>query len=229
VAKRFTESNKWADKWFRALRPEFKLAWLYLLDQCDQAGVIDLDCELANFQIGFGVDWVAFANAADGRIESLPNGKIWIVKFVEYQCGFLSRECKAHNPIFASIEKNGLSERVSKGYPKGIQRVQEKEKEKEKEIDKEKEEGGVGETWIVPDRLDSPKVRELLARFAVMRRRIKKPIRDFSNTSMLLDKFDDEDHLVFALETCIANDYQGLKPDYKPSNRNAIAKTRISM
>tara|TARA_R110000868_G_scaffold51318_2_gene162881 strand:- start:558 stop:881 length:324 start_codon:yes stop_codon:yes gene_type:complete len=51
--KRFTETQKWEDPWFRRLRPEMKLLWQWLCDKCDNAGIIDPDLELASFQIGY--------------------------------------------------------------------------------------------------------------------------------------------------------------------------------
>jgi uncharacterized protein YdaU (DUF1376 family) len=77
----------------------------------------------------------------------------------------------------------------------------------------------VGDRWTIPPELDSLEVRTWLDRFAEMRSRIRKPIRDFANTSLLLNRFDDKEHLIFALETCIANEYQGLKPDYRPDQK----------
>jgi len=86
MTKRFTEAEKWRDKWFRALKPEFKLAWMYILDNCDCAGVIDLDEDLANFQIGCILDWENFFDlCGETRIERMENGKWFIVRFVEYQ------------------------------------------------------------------------------------------------------------------------------------------------
>ena len=64
-------------------------------------------------------------------------------------------------------------------------------------------------------------IRGLLSEFVVMRRRIKKPIRDLTATSRVFRQFDNRDHLQYALETCIANDYQGLKPDYRPPARSS--------
>ena len=115
MPKRFTDSDKWKDKWFRALRPEFKLAYLYLLDNCDHAGVIELDRELADFQIGNAIDWDDFISICGKRIAMLADDKIWLVKFIEFQYGELSENCKAHNPVYQSMEKH----RLSKGYPKG--------------------------------------------------------------------------------------------------------------
>lgn len=123
MAKRFTDSDKWKDRWFRSLSPSFKLAWLYLLDNCDQAGVIELDEQLADFQIGQQVDWKAFIDACGDRIRDLENGKLFVLKFIGFQYGTkLSANCKAHNPVFQSLEKHSLSI----PFPKGIERVHSK-------------------------------------------------------------------------------------------------------
>lgn len=140
MSKRFTDSDKWKDKWFRKLSAVEKLAYMYCLDNCDHAGVIEIDEDLANFQIGSTVDWDAFFQNCDGRIVLLDCGKWWVKKFIAYQYGSISEGCKAHNPVFASIEKHELQkamERVSKGYPKGIQRVLDMDKDKDKDKDKD--------------------------------------------------------------------------------------------
>jgi len=119
MAKRFTETLKWDDKWFRSLRPEYKLAWMYMLDKCDAAGVLEIDEDLANFQIGVAVDWGDFCKACDTRLISLAGGKKWCVaKFVEYQYGKISESCRAHNPVFALLRKHGLLERQLNEKPK---------------------------------------------------------------------------------------------------------------
>jgi len=110
MAKRFTETLKWDDRWFRSLRPEYKLAWIYLLDKCDAAGVLEIDEDLANFQIGVTVDWADFCEACDGRITSLAGGKWWVAKFCEFQYGKISESCRAHNPVFTLLRKHGILE-----------------------------------------------------------------------------------------------------------------------
>lgn len=112
--KRFTETAKWDDPWFRKLRPEMKLLWQWFLDHCDNAGVIDVDLELASFQI-----WYQYPSDTlldfDGRVVALESGKMFIEKFIAFQYGKLSNDCMAHRPVFSSLEKNGI-ERVSIGY-----------------------------------------------------------------------------------------------------------------
>lgn len=108
MSKRFTESSKWMDKWFRSLGPTLKLAWCYLLDNCDAAGVIDLDRELADFQIGAAVDWDVFMRIADSRITVTRSGKWFINNFIQFQYGKLSPDCKPHVPVIQLLERHGI-------------------------------------------------------------------------------------------------------------------------
>jgi len=160
--KRFTETNKWCDPWFRKLDPKRKLLWGYLTDNCDQAGVIEIDWELATFQIGTRV-CAEDLDAFEGRVATLPKDKLWIRTFVQFQYGKLSRDCKPHNSVFSAMERHGITENdaFSKGieikpigYAKGIDSLQDKtrqdktrqeeDKDKEKEKDKEKDKTGLG-------------------------------------------------------------------------------------
>lgn len=121
MPKRFTETLKWDDPWFRALSPDAKLLWFWLVDKCDSAGIIEPDFSLCEFQTGIKKASEKLPELAT-RIGTLENGKMIVVKFIEFQQGKLSRECKAHNPIFQSLEKNGMIDENGeiKGYPKGI-------------------------------------------------------------------------------------------------------------
>jgi len=129
--KRFTETTKWADPWYRKLSPAAKLLWEWLTSACDAAGVIEPDYDLATFQIGLPVGADTLSEFG-GRIEQLECGKLHIVRFVEFQVGVPSPDCKAHKPIFQSWEKHKI-QRVSKGYPDGMDTVQDKDKDKDKD------------------------------------------------------------------------------------------------
>lgn len=127
--KRFTESTKWDDPWFRKLRPESKLLWQWLLDHCDNAGVVEPDLELASFQVGYQYPSNALSDLGE-RIISIGGLKWHIPKFIGFQYGTLSEDCKPHKQVFQLIEKHGI-----KGYAKGIHTLKEKEKEKDQEKD----------------------------------------------------------------------------------------------
>jgi hypothetical protein len=129
MSKRFTETTKWDDPWFRKLQPCEKLLWLWLLDRCDAAGVIDPDLDLAAFQIGYGYPMDTLSVFGD-RVVTLANGKQFIPKFIGYQYGRLSPDCKPHNQVFAALEKNGINatDLQEKGYPKGMDTLKDKDK-----------------------------------------------------------------------------------------------------
>lgn len=160
MAKRFTDTGKWSDPWYRALPPIQKHGWCYLLDNCDTAGVISLDRDLANYQIGAEVDWDGLIAESEGRIEPIGRKKLWLTGFIGFQYGTISDGCKAHRPVFASLEKHGLTERYFKGYPNPLDTLKDKDKDKDKEKDKETE-GGVGETK--PRRFVKPSVEQVAA------------------------------------------------------------------
>jgi len=140
MGKRFTEIEKWSDPWYRRLSPLHKLAWQFLCDNCDAAGVIDLDSELADFQIGAVVDWEGFLRIAGDRIERLESGKFWIVGFIGFQYGKLSSACAGHNNVFKSLAKHNLESRVLTTLVTRVATtLKDKDKDKDKETDKEKE------------------------------------------------------------------------------------------
>lgn len=125
MPKRFTDSDKWEDKWFRRLKPDQKLAYLYLLDRCDMAGTIELDEDLAEFQMGCSTDWEGLVKGSDTRLLRLDNGRIWIRKFMDFQHGQLSEHCNAHKAALRLIERYQLPiSNENKGkQTKGTRRV----------------------------------------------------------------------------------------------------------
>jgi hypothetical protein len=136
MAKRFTDTSLYSKKWFRRLSPELKCLWEWLRCNCDHAGLVEFDAELASFQIGLEVtekDLEKFGN----RIEKYEDGKYWLNTFVDFQYGKLSSKCRPHIPVIEKLKKYGLLERVLIPFEYPSKRVEEKEKEKEKEQVKE--------------------------------------------------------------------------------------------
>jgi hypothetical protein len=146
--KRFTETSKWSDPWFRRLSPVAKLLWQYLCDNCSSIGMIDLDFESAAFHIGSKTDDKHLAEL-DSRIQRIGT-KIFIPKFIDFQYGELSRACPAHKPVYRLIEQHGLK-RSEIGYQYPSDRVLSTLQDKEKDKDKEKESPrSVSERFVAP-------------------------------------------------------------------------------
>jgi hypothetical protein len=133
MAKRFTGTDKWDKAWFRKLSPRLKCLWQYLVDRCDQAGVWEVDFDSASHFVNDPTPITKQDLKALGdRIEWIRQNKIWIVDFVDYQCGQLSKKSPAHKPVFKLLEKYGLLDRV-------LHRVSDSLQEEEKEVEIEKE------------------------------------------------------------------------------------------
>lgn len=156
MSKRFTETTKWNDPWFRRLTPSQKCLWLLICDVCDAAGVIDLDLEMASFQIGDSVS-DADLEAIKTRLEKLPSGKWRIVKFLGFQYGELSAACPAHKPVFKALQGHGIKANESL-LDRVSNTLQEKDKDKEKDTDGKEGAGGKPSgDW--PERIVSAYVR----------------------------------------------------------------------
>lgn len=164
--KRFTETLKWDDSWYRKLSPAAKCLWSYVCDKCDCTGIIDLDIEAASFSIGFKISAKEIKDLG-GRFLATKSGKYLIPKFVTFQYGDLSENCPAHKPIFKRLRENGfLVSEMGIEYPKdrlseypidSLDLGYKIKKGKETEEEKETEEGDARGRSIPPTReqLDS--------------------------------------------------------------------------
>lgn len=121
MSKRFTDSEKFRDVWYRKLSPTHKCFWEYLLSECDSAGIIEIDFESASFHIGAEVtekDLDIFS----GRVIKLYDGKYFIPKFIEFQQGELNPQNNAHKPIIERLKGYGYTlEQPFKEFIRGLE------------------------------------------------------------------------------------------------------------
>lgn len=89
MPKRFTETKKWDDPWYRRLSPRLKAFWLYLCDNCDNAGVWKIDYELASFYIGEPVSAADLESINSEKNRAIPvNGDLLLLTdFIPFQIG----------------------------------------------------------------------------------------------------------------------------------------------
>lgn len=111
--KRFTDIFKWNQVWFRELSPNGKLLFLFLVDECDAAGVWEIDLKMTQFKTGISIPDIQ--NLIEelimtGRLQRILTGdKLWLTKFIlfQYPKG-LKEDYNPHKPIFESIVKHQL-------------------------------------------------------------------------------------------------------------------------
>ena len=103
MAKRFIDPDIWKkQRWFRVLKPDYKLSFLYIISQCDHAGIWNIDCsdliEDTGIEEDFDIDhFLGLCNIEFNkktgkknfkeRLRLLPNGYIWVTQYIQWQCG----------------------------------------------------------------------------------------------------------------------------------------------
>jgi hypothetical protein len=152
MAKRFTDTTKWKDVWYQQLPAKYKLFWLYILDECDNAGVWKPNIALAQFQIGEPFEESEIRRVMADRIEFLPSGYWFIRKFIQFQYGELSESSKPHLSVLGILKRHSIE------YPKGIYTLKDKDIEKDKE--KVKAYGPTHDNYVIIDStINSPAIR----------------------------------------------------------------------
>jgi hypothetical protein len=143
MAKRFSDSEKWKKPFLRSLQAPYKLFWLYILDDCDHAGIWHVDIEIAEIKIGEKIDKQTAINQFNGKINVIQNGEKWFIKdFIEFQYGTLNPLNRVHESVIKILKKENLiNENMELISPLQGAKDKDKDKGKDKEKDKNKDKG----------------------------------------------------------------------------------------
>lgn len=136
MAKRMTDTDKWKKRFVRELSPQHKLLWFYILDDCNHAGIWEVDLEVASIRVGFDLSHDNLPSSFGEKVISFDNGDKWFIpEFIDFQYGELNPNSNVHKSVIALLEKYNLE-----GYLKGSQGVQStlNNKDKDKDIVKVK-------------------------------------------------------------------------------------------
>ena len=131
-----TDTDKWKKRFLRELKPQHKLLWFYILDDCNHAGIWDVDIEVASIRVGEELIYDMLPQAFLDKIVIFDNGDKWFIpEFIEFQYGELNPTSNVHKSVIALLDKYNLE-----GYMKGSQGVQStlNNKDKDKDIVKVK-------------------------------------------------------------------------------------------
>jgi hypothetical protein len=150
MAKRFIDTELFHDSWFMNLCPNYKLFYIYLITNCDFAGIIDLNIRLAEFLTGIeGLGnslervWKEFG---EKRVIYLTGNYYFLPKFIKYQYpNGLSESVKAQKSVMERLQSFNLYDKqkqtVNEQLGNSLITVQDKDIYK----DKDNLKGGMGE------------------------------------------------------------------------------------
>jgi hypothetical protein len=100
-------TEKWEDPWFRKLKPNEKLLYLYMCERCDIAGFWPIDFGLASYLTNIPTRALqgAYKGLAEAYIEH--GGFVWLRDFVRQQRNWpLNEANKAHAAIIARLKEH---------------------------------------------------------------------------------------------------------------------------
>lgn len=108
MSKRFTDTEKWKDAWFRSLSLPYQHLWLFLLDYCNNAGIFEWDIDVFMFHIKGELNEEDTHRVFGKKITLLSGNKFIINKFMQFQQGSLSLNSPPHREVLRILRDEGL-------------------------------------------------------------------------------------------------------------------------
>ena len=135
MAKRFTDTEIWKNqRWFRKLSPINKLAFFYIKDQCNHAGIWKIDCSdliddlgLEDFnldefinEMNLDFDKINGNKKYKERVKVIKDNNLWITGFMQFQYESKEKLISINPCVKTALQiLNGLDvykEGIDKGY-----------------------------------------------------------------------------------------------------------------
>jgi len=111
MAYRFTNTDKWNDAWFLDLKPASKLLFLYLCDQCDIGGFLEINYRKIGFDLGLGKQEVESAlRGVDEKIAySVDKKYVFVKNYLKHQKNYpLNEKSTTYKKIVECLESKLL-------------------------------------------------------------------------------------------------------------------------
>ena len=104
MAKRFTDTEKWKDPWFRKLSAESKVLFNYFCDDCDLAGFLQQDDDAFCFLTGIPREKINDCYLELLKSITVKDGWIWVKNFLRHQKNLpLNPQNNAHKHIIGIL------------------------------------------------------------------------------------------------------------------------------
>lgn len=147
MAKRFSDTEKWKKQFIKGLPLEYKVFWLFLLDECDSAGIWHVEPEIAEIRLGTKLSMEKARGLFGERVVEFDNKTKWFLPgFIAFQYVSLNSENKALKDVIIRLEKYDLVKFITKnqkqqkgGSEGGLNPPMDTDKDKDKEKEREEQ------------------------------------------------------------------------------------------
>lgn len=144
-----SDTDKWKKPFFKGLPTEYKLFWLYILDDCDHAGLWHVDIEVAELRLGTKLSLTKAQGYLVKNIVVLDGGTKWFIPdFISFQYGAFNQENKMYKSIIPVLNKYNLIPLLSPIYGvKEKEEVQVLVKEEDSNNPKDRQDFLTNQAW----------------------------------------------------------------------------------
>lgn len=151
MPKRFTDTEKWKKPFIRSLEAPYKLLWFYILDDCNHAGIWEVDIEVAEIRIGEKLSVLYALEKFGSRVQKISETKWFIPDFISFQYGELNEKNRLHLSVLQILNKYKI---------KPLRSPLEGVKELDKDKDKDKEPFGKSENLLSDIALEAAEMNQ---------------------------------------------------------------------
>lgn len=112
---RFTDKDKFRDKWYRNLTPKEKCMWEYFVSECNHAGILEFDLPMMSVFIGETITQTDLDKfIQEGKVIQIDKDRLFIPKFVLFQqriqdLSELNPRNRCHKSIIEQLRRFNIS------------------------------------------------------------------------------------------------------------------------
>lgn len=123
MAKRYTDSEKWKDSWFKKLPIEIKTLWLFMLDTCSSIGIWQNQFDEFKLYTGYDCSASDIVTYMSDRVIIHGEDSFFIHKFISYQYDVLYENHPIHAKYIKELRDKMLDDYVDIEQSKDLKRV----------------------------------------------------------------------------------------------------------
>ncbi len=225
MAKRYTDSEKWKKPFIRAMRAPYKLLWLYIIDECNHAGIWQVDMEVAELKTGEKLKIDESIKSFGDKIIVIDKGEKWFIPdFINFQYGLLNIENRVHKSVIDLLNVHNLLDenyRI-KTLASPLEGAMDKDKDKDKDKDNIIKKG-----VELNFPFESEEFKKKWAVLAVQKKWKGKSKEALQESLYFLSKYTEQDAIEI-MSKSIAGGWQGLfELDKKESLKTPLKSNKI--